>query len=255
VGATTILQSVEQLGPQSPYASRVAFGNFPCERDARLVTRPGELGAFLRAGNSPYGIYVADTRTNLAGQRLNACDLNVDYTVPLAAGLGRLRLGTTGTFFLDDQFQALPSQPFFEYAGHATNGGTGAQGTIPCYRFHSRAAWQTERWDVTVTKTYLPSVTDLGPGGIAFATSPTLRRLPVANYLAWDLSAGYTFEAGRGTRGLWRYFRGLKVSAGINNLTNRLPPLASQAFNESNADIATYPVVGRLVFVNATVRF
>ena len=47
----------------------------------------------------------------------------------------------------------------------------------------------------------------------------------------------------------------MKVSAGINNVTNRLPPLAPQAFNESNADIATYPVVGRLVFVNATVRF
>jgi iron complex outermembrane receptor protein len=255
VGVTTILQSVDQLGAASPYAAQVAFLDFPGEKNAQRVTRAGELGSFLRAGNSAYGIFVADTRTNLAGQRVKAVDVAVDYAFPTRKELGDFRAGTTGTFFLGYQFQALPTQAFYEYAGYATNGGTGAQGTIPDYRFYSSASWRRGAWNVGVGHTYVPGVTDIGPGGITFATSTSLRRQPVASYSAWDLSAGYTVGAKAKAVGPWNFLRGMKVTAGVNNLGNRMPPLAPQAFNESNVDIAAYSVIGRLFYIDASVKF
>lgn len=255
VGVTTILQSVEQLGPQSPYAAQVAFVNFPGERDARSITRAGELGDFLRAGNSAYGLFIADTRTNLAGQRIKALDASLEYAVPLPTAWGALQLGSTSTFFLDYRFRALPTQPFFEYAGHATNGGTGAQGTMPGYRAYSSAAWRRGRWAVGIGHTYVPPVTDIGPGGIAFATSATLRRRPVASHATWDFSLSHRIDS-KSMHAGWRRFLGEStMTVGVNNAGNRMPPLAPQAFNESNVDAATYSVLGRVAYVSGSVKY
>ena len=37
-------------------------------------------------------------------------------------------------------------------------------------------------WDVAVGNTYIGEMTDIGPGGITFATSTTLQRRPVAAF-------------------------------------------------------------------------
>jgi len=257
VGAATILQSVEQLGAASPYAAQVALGNYPGEAGTRAIKSAGELGSFLRAGNSASGIFLTDTRTNIAGLRLHALDLALAYALPASPDLGRLRLNTTATVFLASEFQALPTQPYYDYAGFATNGGTGAQGTLPRYRTYSSAAWARGAWQANLGQTFIPSVTDIGPGGLTFATNPALRRRPVASFAAWDFSLGYTFDRdpNRTARRPRKSFRDLQLTVGVNNLTNRLPPLAPQAFSDSNVDLSTYSVVGRLWFVSCDVHF
>ncbi|MBL9194777.1 MAG: TonB-dependent receptor [Opitutaceae bacterium] len=253
IGVATILQSVEQQGPASPYAAQAGFGNFPGESGYRAVTRAGELGDFLRAGNSANAIYLFDGNVNIAGQKVRALDVNVEYSMKTES-MGKFDFSTTGTFFLDYQFQALPSQRYYEYAGHTTNGGTGSQGTLPGYRFYSSVQWDMGDWSALLGNTYIPEVTDIGTGGIGFATSTTLTRRAVDAYIDWDLQLSYRVKS-KSSGSALRWLDGMVLTAGVNNLLDEGPPLAPQAWNESNVDISTYGVVGRLVFIKAGMKF
>jgi iron complex outermembrane receptor protein len=150
------------------------------------------------------------------------------------------------------KFQALSDQPFYEYAGFATNGGTGVQGTLPKYRFYSTINWKYQNWDATLANTYISSVKDIGPGGIVFANSTTLRAIPVSSYTTWDVRVAYTDES---RSNVLKFVKGWTVAAGMNNIANRMPPLAAQAFTDNNADVATYSPIGRLTYVTASVKF
>jgi iron complex outermembrane receptor protein len=259
-GVTEILRSVEAAGTASPYFNQVTIGNWATNPDTTLttsasrVTGPGQLSSYLRAGNSPNLIFVSDSLINIAGQKVKALDLAVNYAFP-ATSYGKFRAGTTGTFFLDYKFQALPSQPYYEYAGHVTNGGTGAQGAIPGMRWYTTLDWSDGPWSAMLGNTYIDAMTDLGPGGITFASSATLRRQPVASYSSWDAAVSYVFTKSASDAGWRRWFGGMKVTLGVNNVTDKMPSLSPQAFNESNADVSTYSPIGRLWYVSAQYKF
>lgn len=258
-GVTEILRSVDALGTASPYINQVRINNWPTNPDpllpaAQAITAPGQLSAYLRAGNSPQGIFLTDSLINIAGQKVKALDVSVNYEIPTRE-YGRFNVGTTGTFFIDYQFQALPSQRYYEYAGHVTNGGTGAQGVVPGMRWFTTLGWNKGAWSALLANTYIDEVTDIGPGGITFATSTTLTRRPVEAYSIWDASVGYTFAKG-GTDGGWRrMLGGMRLTVGINNIADEMPPKSPQAFNESNADVSTYSPIGRLWYISAQYRF
>lgn len=257
-GVTEIMRNVDALGTASPYINQVALDNWPTNPDplrgpARRITAPGQLGSYLRSGNSAQGIFLEDFNINVAGQKVRALDVAVNYEFPWK-DYGRFNVGTTGTFFIDYQFQALPSQRYYEYAGHITNGGTGAQGVVPGMRWFTTLAWSKGPWSAFIANTYVDEVVDIGPGGITFETSATLRRRPVEAYSSTDLSVSYAFSR-NGDTGWRRWVSGLKVTAGVNNVADEMPPLSPQAFNESNADVSSYSPVGRLWYVSAQYRF
>ncbi|MFM8619568.1 MAG: TonB-dependent receptor domain-containing protein [Opitutaceae bacterium] len=257
-GAANILGSVDAAGPRSPFASQVAIGNFPTSPDPSLpapapVTSAGQLSSLLLAGVSPNVVFVTDSRINIAGQRLKAVDVSANYEFPRSE-FGRLSVSTAGTFFLDYQFQALPTQRYYEYAGHVTTLAEG-QGTLPGMKWFTAWSWSRDLWAATLNHTYVSSVVDLGAGGIVFAGSTTLRRIPVPSYHSWDTSVSRSFRhlalpGGRGIRA------DLKVTLGVNNLADRMPPAAPQAFGgDVGADLATYNPIGRLWHLSASVRF
>ena len=170
-------------------------------------TQPGQLGNYLRNGGNPLNVFAIDRFMNLGGIKEQSINVSADYELPTDK-LGTLTFSTTGAIFLHYKFQALPDQPFFEYAGFASNGGTGVQGTLPKYRFYSTVDWQYQNWDVTLGNTYISSVTDIGPGGIVFATSSTLKPTHVSSYVSWDLRTAYTDE-----HGLGKYVKGWTLAA------------------------------------------
>ncbi len=259
-GVTEILRSVEALGTASPYFSQVTIGNWATNPDTTLtttasrVTGPGQLSSYLRAGNTASLIFVSDSNINIAGQKVRALDLAVNYSFPVN-DYGKFKAGTTGTFFLDYQFQALPSQRYYEYAGHVTNGGTGAQGAVPGMRFYTTLDWSKGPWSAVLANTYIDELTDIGPGGITFASSTTLTRRPVASYSSWDTSVSYTFSRNAADSSWRKWVGGLRVSVGVNNIADKMPSLSPQAFNESNADVSTYSPVGRLWYISGQYKF
>lgn len=258
-GTTEILRSVETLGTASPYISQISLNNWPTNPDPSLpaatrITAPGQLGTLLRGGASANQIFMTDSLINISGQKVTALDVAVNYEFP-NRDYGRFKVGTTGTFFIDYQFQALPTQRYYEYANHITNGGTGAQGATPGMRFFTTLDWSKGPWAVSLANTYIGEMTDIGPGGVTYALSTTLRRLPVAAYSTWDLAVSHTFAKSATDTGFRRWLGGLQLGVGINNLADKGPILTPQSFNESNADVSTYSPIGRLFYISAKYRF
>ena len=257
-GAANILGSVNASGTASPFIGQVAIGNFPTNPDPSLpaptrITAPGQLAALLRSGVSPNVVFVTDSRVNIAGQKLKALDVSAAYEFPKSA-FGKFNLSTAGTFFLDYQFQALPTQAYYEYAGHVTTLNEG-QGTIPGMKWFTALNWSRDRWSATLNNTSISSVVDLGAGGIVFANSTSLKRVPVPSYTSWDTSVSYAFKH-IGLPGGTKLFSGLKLTLGVNNLADQLPPSAPQAFGgDVGVDLATYNPIGRLWYVSAGLKF
>ena len=251
IGFTNILQSVDQLGSASPFAANLAMGNFPGLAGATAFANPGDLGAYLRANpNNANNVYAIDRFMNLGGLRVKSYSLNGEYELPTDK-IGTFTFATAGTIFHSYQFQALPGQKFYEYAGTATNGGTGVQGTLPKYRFNTSLDWKVDQWDFVLANTFVSSVTDMGPGGIVFETSKTLVPVHVNSYMAWDIRAAYTSEAAL----MGKFGKGWTIAGGINNLADAMPPLSKQAFTDNNADAASYSPIGRLMYVTLSMKF
>ena len=252
IGAINIVQSVDKYGAASPFAANFAFGNFPGQTGSTPVTGPGQITSYLKGGGVPSNMYLADYFVNLAGVRVQALDVSAEYELSTQSA-GKFSFSTAGTFFRAFQFRALPDLPFYEYAGFVTTGGP-LGGTIPKYRFYSTVDWTYHHWDVTLGNTYIPAVTDINTGGFAFATSTTLKPQPVDRYLTWDLQVGYTVGKSEAAKAL-SFLKGMRLSLGVNNVFNRMPPYDPQASPDNNVELSTYSPVGRLYFAAASVKF
>jgi iron complex outermembrane receptor protein len=78
-------------------------------------------------------------------------------------------------------------------------------------------------------------------------STPTI---PVASYYTFDARAAYDFPI--------KYIRDgskLTVAVGVNNLADRMPPLAPRAFLDNNADVSTFSPIGRLIYGTLSVTF
>jgi len=131
---------------------------------------------------------------------------------------------------------------------------------------YSSADWSLTHWSFGIANTYIGPVRDIGAGGASFyvkylAGDPTYKIGHVKAFWSWDLRAGWTSAAEPGDRGV-------SVTAGVNNLFNRMPPVstninpaaganaAATAWRaENNTDVSTYGTIGRLIYVSAGVKF
>jgi outer membrane receptor protein involved in Fe transport len=91
------------------------------------------------------------------------------------------------------------------------------------------------------------NVTDVGVGGDSQSTP-----VNVASFNSFDLGVTYDF----GHMKLNKWLDGLSVTIGCNNIADRLPPLAINAFPNTNADLGTYDgAIGRMMYFNVKYRF
>ena len=254
IGFNNILLSVNALGSASPFTPNLARGNYPGLTGATPFANPGDLRAYLAADpNNALNVYAIDRFTNLGGIRVRAYSLSGQYEIPTVAN-GTFTLATTGTVFDSFLFQALPGQKFYEFAGTTTNGG-GAQGSIPKHRFYSSFAWDFKDVNVLLGNTFASATKDQFAGGLSFETNstlavPTQTSTPVPRYVAWDLRVAVKGDALPGGMG-----KGWNAAVGVNNVTNKMPPLAPFAYQDNNADVSTYSPIGRFVYVTASFRF
>jgi len=260
IGFSNIFLDVNQKGSASPFAGNIAQGNYPGQPGATPFVNPGDLRAYLAANPANYNnVYAIDRFTNLAGIKSQTMNWTIAYTLPTAR-LGTFSLDSTQAYFLTYKYKALPTQKYYEYAGTATNGGTGVQGSLPRYRAYTALDWNYQHFDVTVANTYVSPVTDLGAGGVTFETNsgktpPTAFAGHIKSYMSWDLRVA--LRPGP----VDQKDRGFEVAFGINNVFDRQPPVSSNvgtpsaAFSDVNADISTYSPIGRLFYASAGFRY
>ncbi|HEV2530507.1 TonB-dependent receptor plug domain-containing protein [Phenylobacterium sp.] len=249
IGFNNILVDVNRLGAASIFSPNVARNNFPGLPGAVGFANPGDLLAFLQAapGVNNNNLFVIDQFRNLGGIKLRTWDITVDYTVH-TEGWGEFTFSTLATYLASYQYQALPSQPFFEFAGAVSNSPQ-AGGTQPRWRAYSSVEWDYGRWNAVVANNFIDSVQDEGAGGFTFANSH-VAALPVKSYDTWDARVAYRLNGG-----LLPHVQDARIAVGVNNAFNRTPPAAPNAFPDNRADMSTYSPIGRLWYLQLMAHF
>jgi iron complex outermembrane receptor protein len=245
----TIIQSVENLGAASPYASQIHFG---------VATGPGPSGdAPGQISSRPLSsVFIFDPDLNIGAVAIKGYDASVVYSLPTNS-FGKFELNSTITVYDSYLIQELPSQNYFQYAGHVatitstteneTSSGGGEGGTIPRWKTYTSITWQDKGFEFLVGQTFIPRVTDIGTGG-----SNEMPGLEVASYAQWDFALSYSLSALH-----WnRWTDGLKVRVGVNNAFNYEPPVAPYDLEESLADVSTYNgPIGRMLYTDISYKF
>ena len=233
VPATTIIQSVETLGTASPYLSDVHY-NTPT---GPSPSAPGGI-----SNHSPQQIFVIQNLLNLAGQKIDSTDITLDY-VRKVAGLGRFDLTSTWTWYNSYKLELIPSEPYYDYVGTTSVN----LGTVSRLRSYTTLDWSNHGLDGFVGVTWVDSGTDVGTGG-----DDQYGLEKVGSFTSYDLGLTYNFASLH----MNKYLDGLKVTVGVNNVFNRYPPLAPNAFPDTNADTGNYNgAIGRMFYVNAKYSF
>ncbi|WP_295636119.1 TonB-dependent receptor [Novosphingobium sp.] len=286
IGFNNILADVNASGSASPFFGNISTGNFAGLAGASnaLFASPGGLATYLNTVNAQglpvnatsantFGnLYIVDRFTNLGETRIKSLNFTTNYDIPLGE-MGTISLMNQSAVLLSYKNRALPvtsggtnpAQLVYEFAGTTTQGG-GSQGTLPRLRMYTSLDWNWKHWDLGVANTYIAPVSDIGAGGASFYTqfnagNPAYIVGRVKAYSSWDLRASWTSAEEPGSKGL-------TITAGVNNLFNRMPPVSTNinpaaganagatAWRaENNTDVGTYGAIGRLIYVSAAVKF
>ena len=280
IGFNNILFDVNANGSNSPFFGNIALGNFPglSGSSNTAFATAGALATYVSnpanatSANTFGNLYLVDRFTNLGETRVKSLDFTTTYTIPTAS-MGTISLLNRAAVLLSFKNRALPPtgstvspiQQLYEFAGFTTQGG-GAQGTLPKLRMYSSADWNYAHWTFGIANTYIGPVHDIGAGGASFyvphnAGNPQFIIGHVNAFSAWDLRAGWTSSTEPGARAV-------SITAGVNNLFNRMPPIstninpaagasaAATAWRaENNTDVSTYGAVGRLIYLTGSVHF
>jgi iron complex outermembrane receptor protein len=232
VPANTIIQDVETNGTASPYVGYVHY-NSPTGPE---VTGPGGISS-----HSPQQIYVIQTLVNLAGQDVHSTDIALDYT--WTTSIGKFDINSVWTWYNSYTLDLIPTEPFYQYAGYASVN----EGTVPKWRTYTTFDYKKDGFDAFVGVTYVSSVTDIGTGG-----DDQYGLESVSSFTAFDFGLTYDFKH----LGLGYGLDGLKLTIGVNNAFDKAPPLAVNAFPNTNADVGTYDgAIGRMWYVSGSYKF
>ncbi len=231
----TVVQSVEDLGTASPYIDFVRFGT----ANGAKATGPGQISSRPKST-----VWLVTPTTNLGGTLIRGVDASIEYILPTAT-LGRFDFRTNLSVYNTFRLEVEPSEPYYNYVGTATS--LDAEATIPRWRTYTTVEWRWKGFNVGISHTFVPSVVDLGPGGVE--AEPAVH---VASYTQFDVLAGYDFKGQK-----WApYLSGFSIQVGCNNVFDRNPPVALNAFTDTNADIGTYGgAIGRELYVDASIKF
>jgi iron complex outermembrane recepter protein len=222
------LQSVELLGPASPYASITALGNYVGKPGSIAISKPGQI-----AGN-PTGVFFTDSLSNTGDAKYEGFDIEVDYTWEMA-GIGRFDLSNKDTI-TDNYFFDEPGSLGTETAAMADP----SNGTIPRLHSYTSLSFTRGGWNAVLANTYISGVTDDQDGE------------SVRYYTSWDGAISYEFsQSDPGGQ----YLKGLTLKVGCNDLFNRQPSNDYDTFSADDADISTYSPIARFVYVEAKLKF
>jgi iron complex outermembrane receptor protein len=223
IGTTTIIQSVEDLGPASPYSRFLRVGSFTGPQ----VTAPGQVKT-----SSPDDLYVTDTLVNIAGQSLAGWDVALRYSYT-SDSAGRFDIASNIGIYSHYRIKTLPDAIEEQDASYSSF----ANGTLPKWSTYTSVTYSRGQYEGFVGLRYLTSVTDIAD------------ETKIPSFYTIDFSGAYTIGSEI------PFLSGMKVGLGVSNVFNKMPPKDATIFTDSNADIATYGSVGRFIFVDLKYKF
>jgi len=227
-----IIQDVETLGTASKYVDRIRIGGFA----GTPITAPGQISkAYDDSGGTFLPIYLTNPSENVVSTEQDGVDLDLSYAKQIDS-LGTLSVNFKGLWYHHYKVEAN------EFVG-TTNGNAALNGgTIPRWQGTLGASLQRGNWTAGTLIRHIPGVKDTDNDPAA----------PVSSFTSVDIYGSYRFSQ-VGER--LRWLKGLTISAGMNNVGNRMPPLAPAAWTDSGADTGTYGELGRVVYIDVSYKF
>jgi len=169
---------------------------------------------------------------NVSQLNTSGVDLQLDWGVGLG-GAGNVDVSLLGTWLQRWNVTYLPSIAAIEYSG--TIGDT-VGSALPDYKLFLDARWHRGPVGLGVRARYLPAMANK----YASYDSVTTVGVPAVTYL--DMNAS------------WNVSEKFGVHVGVENLTDKQPPLYSASI-QMNTDPSTYDVLGRRFYMRANLDF
>ncbi|MDE2248644.1 MAG: TonB-dependent receptor [Xanthomonadaceae bacterium] len=208
--------------------------------------------------NSPYCSLISryGSNTQLAGQvnvintpvvnlgnlSTSGIDFTLDYRIPHfnlgSVNPGDFKAGFASTYLATYKNDAAPGQPgaqSVDYAGTFTP----QFGNMARWRGTLTLNWMLGNWSAQWQTRYINHLTNMN----ADAAIPGVN-LPMASVLYHSIQVGYKVPSIHTT-----------FSVGVDNLSDKVPPLVYQNGTNYNVDASTYDTIGRYYWARATVKF
>ena len=229
--SSILLQSIEALGPNSPYASLARRGVSAAGENyfgtGTPISAAGEVTSAV--GDT---VWVSNSNINLAAIDQDGLDVRVAYAYETES-LGTFSASFVSTFLFNYDTTPIPTEPTISLAGTYHDD----YGLFPDYRAFLQFGWTDGAWTAGINGNYIPSLDDV--------TSQVPPYEEVDSYLSWDVRAGYDFSE-LGTN--------LMLSGGVNNVTDEEPVFIESEGNQSR-DISNYDPIGRFYYMELSYKF
>ena len=262
LGSATILQSVEALGPGSPYANLVAFNNFPGQPGSRPVTAAGQLNGQLAS------VFVVDNLRNIGAISIEGWDLSARYNMDLRTW-GQLELGINAVVFTRYDIKTTPQSSYYTIQGTDNIEGVGA---VPDYKLTFLLEYRLGGLTYSANANYIPELRN------SVGRDPETEDIstfdPIEDYFAVNMRLSYEFGKGyveptaavteskdgkntvpgpATTSWYTRLLNGTTLAVGCNNIFDRTPPFVNGA--NSATDLSLYDGFGRFVYFEISKKF
>ena len=275
VDPTIAIPSVNNLGPASPFANLIHM-NSPTGPG---VTAPGQLQDPATASN----YFLIDNEQNLGGARIGGVDFGAHYDHDFGK-FGAASIGVDGTYYLQYKESTFAGSPFFNVIGFYT----GLAAYVEQYHLTPQIAYTFQGFTASAIANYIPSGRDsygqsLDPIYGVNGDKVGNRFPKIRDYYDIDLLFSYEFGLNKpvdngptpppapkdGKDGgkqvvsheeakkmmSFHLLDGLKVSFGIQNVTNAKPPNIVNNPDSSNTDASIYDPYQRQYYFVVTKKF
>jgi iron complex outermembrane recepter protein len=185
--------------------------------------------------------YMSTPEVNLGNLSTSGVDFSTSYAIPHfdigSFNPGNFKVGLNTTYTSTFNNDATPGQPgakTVDYAGTYTQ----QFGNIARWRGTLTFNWSLGNWSAQWQTRYIHHLTNLNADYLTGASAP------MASVLYHSVQLGYTVPAIK-----------TRFEFGVDNITDKTPPLIYQNGLNYNVDTATYDVLGRYYWARATVKF
>ncbi|RCS28833.1 TonB-dependent receptor [Rhodanobacter denitrificans] len=207
----------------SPYCSFISRYN-------TTTQQPGQVNVI----NTPV--------VNLGNLSTSGIDFTLNYKIPHfdlgSIDPGNFKAGLSTTYLSSYKNNATPGQPGAQTVNYA---GTYSQqfGNISRWRGTGTINWTKGNWSAQWQTRYIHHLTNLNADA-SFAGV----NIPMASVLYHSIQVGYAIPE-------WH----TRIDVGVDNLSNKAPPLVYQNGLNYNVDTSTYDALGRYYWMRATFKF
>ena len=195
------------------------------------------------SSRQPGQVFLINTPVvNIGNLSTTGIDYTLRYKIPHfdlgGTNPGDFRAGLSTSYTSTYKNSATPGEPGAESINYA---GTYSQqfGNIARWRGTATLNWERNNWSAQWQSRYINHVTALNVDAAIAGVN-----LPKASVVYHSIQLGYAVPSIH-----------TRFDVGVDNLSDRQPPLVYQNGGNYNVDTATYDVLGRYYWARATVKF